>query len=758
MVVKKGDLRSGEEGRQLETMERFSRFVLRHKLAVALLTLAAAAAGLAATAALIVNASERNAYPGLPAYEANQKITQLYGNGGYERPFVPVVTLPEGTTVDSPGVTAALERAFASVAGALGARVTSYADTGDRSLIGGGGRTVFGLVFGGPVEQGGIPGSALGETPDLTESIVEAMNPELPTGAALYVTGLDTLAETGDRGGLDVPVKLLVGTVVSTAVLLWAFRSALAFVPLLIAFVAMPVAFIALLGVSALIEVHETTLMMIPLFGLGVAIDYALLLITRWREERMHGHRNEEAVHRAMKTAGHAVLASGGAVAIGLATMVVLPIPLLRSLGVGGTLVAASSVLVSLTLLPIILATAGPRLDRGRERSATHNPSAHGQSNGMPDKQKLAERGWAAWAEGVVRFRWLSALGAGSILVALTVVGLGINLAVPETKNLAASGPGYDGLVVLQDAGLPSGVLTSFDVFVPPGTDATVVASKLAALPGVATAVAPENADWRRDGSAVISVIPVDEGGTAAGRETVAKVIDAVPAGTMVGGNVVQQMDYVTATYSAFPLMLGIISLVTFVMLARTLRSLLLPLKAIVLNLLSLGAVLGAMVILWQFGWGTEAVLGVSPNGALGTFVPLTIFAFLYGLSMDYEVFILTRMREAYDRTGSTREAVVEGIGRTGRLVTCAALILFLTFATVATGGELDVAIFASGVAVGILLDAVLIRALLLPAVVAMMGKWNWWLPDWAARVLRVPPSPLREDAATHRPTAVGEG
>ncbi len=720
-------------------MEKLSGFVLRRKLLVSLLAVAAFVAGLAATAALIPNVSERNAYPGLPAYEANQKITRTYGNGGYERPFVPVITLPAGTTVDSPGVREDLGRAFAAISDENDARVVSYADTGDESFVGDGGRTTFGLVFGGPVEQGGIPGSALGETPDLTPIIVEAIGTELPAGATVQVTGLDTLAQTGDRGGLNVPVKLLVGTVVSVFVLLWAFRSALAFVPLLIAFVSIPVAFIGLLGGGTVMEVHETTLMMLPLFGLGIAIDYALVLISRWREERARGHRADEAVRRAMATAGHAVVFSGAAVAIGLLTMVVLPIPLLRSLGVGGALTAAASVLVSLTLLPIILASIGGRLDRGR--FATVKPDGE------------VGRIWTAWARGIVRFRWIAALGAGGILVALATIGLGINLSVPETRNLATSGPGHEGLAALREAGVPSGTLTSFDVFVPSGINPGAVASQLAALPGVATVAAPENAGWRRGGSAVISVVPTDEGGTAAGRETIRRVIDTVPDGTMVGGNAAQQMDYVDATYTAFPLMLGLVSLVTFVMLARAFRSLLLPLKAILLNLLSLGAVLGAMVVLWQWGFGTEAVLGIPSDGSLGTFVPVTIFAFLYGLSMDYEVFILARMREEYDRTGSTREAVVEGIGRTGRLVTCAALMLFLSFATVATGGELDVAIFASGISLGIVLDATLVRAVLVPAFVALMGRWNWWLPVWAARALRVPASPLRDEPTKPPPS-----
>ncbi|PID95901.1 MAG: hypothetical protein CSA84_07670 [Actinomycetales bacterium] len=149
-------------------------------------------------------------------------------------------------------------------------------------------------------------------------------------------------------------------------------------------------------------------------------------------------------------------------------------------------------------------------------------------------------------------------------------------------------------------------------------------------------------------------------------------------------------------------------------------------------------------MLLWQWGWGTEAVFGIRPDGSVGTFVPVTVFAFLYGLSMDYEVFILSRVREEFDRTGSTPRAVINGVARTGRLVTAAALILFFAFASMSMGGELDVAVFASGLALGILLDATVIRALLVPATVAMIGRWNWWLPAWLARSLRVEPAVSR--------------
>ncbi|MEI5006926.1 MMPL family transporter [Streptomyces sp. PmtA] len=730
-------------------MKKLCDFVLERKRFVRMLVILLLLAGGGAIGLLIPNMDEGNAYPGLPAYEANQKIMQTYGNGGYERPFVPVVTLPEGQRADSPEARDALGRAFDAAGERVNARVASYANTQDKAFLGEDGRTTFGLVFGGPVEQGGLPGSALGEAPPLGPEITDAMRDELPPGSEIRVTGLDTLAQGSDTGGLNVPVKLVVTIGAAIVVLLYVFRSALAFVPLLTALVAVPVSFLGLLAASPFITVHETTVIMLPLLGVGIAIDYALILVTRWREEEAKGHHGDEAVRRAMATSGHAIVFSAGAVAIGLVTMVLLPIPLLRSLGVGGMMVTAASALISLTLLPLLLSSSSRRLARRREQGKP--------TRGGLEREASAGRFWTGVAQHVVRFRWLVASVTSAALLALGVASFGLNLSVPTTDRLADSGAGRAGLTELTDSGAPSGALTAFDVYVPEGTDPAGVADTLRGTEGIYAVAAPDGSRWRQDGSAVLTVLPSDEGGSAAGEDTIARVVEQVPDGVLVGGNVTQQLDYVDVTYTAFPWMLAVLSLVTFVMLARAFRSLLLPLKAILLNLLSLGAVLGAMVVLWQWGWGTAVLFGIEPDGSIGTFVPVTIFAFLYGLSMDYEVFILARMREEYDRTGSTKEAVVRGVGRTGRLVTCAALILFCSFASMASGGELDVTIFASGIALGIIIDATLIRGLLVPAAVAMMGKWNWWLPAGVARLLRVEPSPLREEREMPGPASEGE-
>ena len=261
---------------------------------------------------------------------------------------------------------------------------------------------------------------------------------------------------------------------------------------------------------------------------------------------------------------------------------------------------------------------------------------------------------------------------------------------------------------------------------------------------GIHGAVAPGAAEWRRDGTALVEAIPVPDSGSDEGEATLEGVRQAAHGAgpnVRVGGQPAANADFIDAVYGSFPLMIALIAITTFILLARAFRSRLLPAKAIVLNVLSVAAAWGVLVLVWQHGYGSEAIWGIQATGSIPAWMPLMVFAFLFGLSMDYEVFILSRMREEYDRTGSPATAVVRGIGRTGRLVTSAALILFLAFTSMASGPETDVKMMATGLAAGILLDATVIRALIVPAVIMLMGRWNWWLPSWPARLLRVEPS-----------------
>jgi len=726
-------------------MPRLTQFLLGHKLAVVAAWLVVLVAGGAAAGVVPDRLSQEFSFPGQEGYEANLAILEAYGNGGPGNPLVPVVELPAGTTVDSPGVADALERAFAGVAADPRLRVLAWpATTDERRLVVAGGRTVYGLVWGPYQGQDGAD-------PALAQALGDGLRRALPAGAAVQVTGLDALREAAaeEPAGTGVLVETLAGGLGALVVLAFVFGSFLALVPLLIAAVAILTTFLAVLGLTGLVEVSFIVQFLVALIGLGVAIDYSLLLVTRWREELAAGRDREQAVHRAMATAGRAVVTSGGTVAVGLLALVLLPVPFLRSIGYAGLLIPLAATAVTLTLLPVLLATIGPRLDWPAGRRALRRG---------PGRGRAAGRLWTGWAAGVARHRWLATLAALAVLVPLGVAALGLRLGEPPAEVLARSGPAREALDRLERAGVGGGALNPIEVLVPAGTDRQAAAERLGRLPGVQVAVAPSGPAWQREGTALVSVLPVAETSGDAGEATLQRVRDLAAAelpGARVGGSGALAIDATRSLYGSFPLMLAAVAVVTFVLLARAFRSLLLALKAIVLNLLSIGAAYGVLVLVWQDGHGSEAIWGIPATGAIAIWVPLMAFAFLYGLSMDYEVFLLARMREEYDATGSTPTAIVQGLGRIGRLVTSAALILFLAFASMATVPELDVKIMATALGAGILLDATVLRALLVPALVALLGRWNWWLPPWAARLLRVPPSaPAPEPARPAREPA----
>ena len=270
---------------------------------------------------------------------------------------------------------------------------------------------------------------------------------------------------------------------------------------------------------------------------------------------------------------------------------------------------------------------------------------------------------------------------------------------------------------------------------------ANTVTAQLDRVPGIATVARSTASDSNRAGNTVLLAIPRAETVNASSLQPVSAVREAVrntPGVIGVAGDGAIELDYQHAVFGNFPLMFAVIALLTIALLARAFRSVVLAVKAVLLNLISMAATFGVITWFWQQGHGSSAIFGIPATGAITFWIPLMVFAFLFGLSMDYEVFILARVREEYDRTGSTDAAIVEGLGRTGRLVTSAALILFLAFASLAAAPDTDVKVLATGLGVGILLDATLVRALLLPALVSLFGRWNWWFPRPVARVLRV--------------------
>jgi putative drug exporter of the RND superfamily len=444
-----------------------TRWVLAHKRTVVISWLVLTVAGIAVASAATDALKPGYSVPGKEGWETNEAIAARYGDTGRDTPpLVPVVTLPEGKTVDTKGVRAELAVIDDRLREAVpGARIASFASTGDRTFVSEDGRTVFALAYPPP-----DPHSQWGEAREAARAADRALEGVTVAGAPVRLTGIDALQEDSgsDSQGTSVLVETLIGGFGALLVLVFVFGSFLAFVPLLMAFVSIMTCWVPLLLLAKTTDVSPVVQFLVALIGLGVAIDYSLLVVSRWREERSHGASGEAAVQRSMETAGSAVVFSGITVAIGLLALVALPLPFLRSIGYGGMLIPLVSVLVAITLLPIVLAKLGPRLDWPHRRTDAR-----------------ASRLWTRWAEAVSRRRWLAA-GAGlAVLAALVVAGTDIRLGIHDADTLAKSGDAKEGLVALEEAGIGEGALLPHEILIDGNTDPQRVAERLRELDGI---------------------------------------------------------------------------------------------------------------------------------------------------------------------------------------------------------------------------------------------------------------------------------
>ncbi len=707
-------------------MRRWAEFVLKHRRWVIGFWLLVIVVGGALSSKVNNRLTIDFSLPGQPGTDTAQKIQNLTGSGGFTSPYLVTVTVPQGKVTDARNKNA-VNKAFDALGhpDALNLptqpqlRVLDAQSTGDQNaFVTDDGKTAYAMVF---YKFDHSPTQKL-----LTDPIKALVKSSAPAGSTIGITGEDVLASGDSSSGPGVLGEVLLGGVGALAVLLFVFGSFLAFLPLIVAAASILATFIMLLPITYATNVSFIVEFLVALIGLGVAIDYSLLFVTRWREEKDHGRDNHEAVVVAMQTAGRAVVFSGVTVAIGLLALIVLPVPFMRSMGYGGALIPVASVLTTLSFTPAILGGIGPRIDWPKLRH-----------------ESRASKFWSRWARGVVKYRIASAVAALAMLGVLIAAFFGVKIGQASSASLAHSGQAYRALHTLETGGVPNGALTPIEILVK--SDPAVVAkvtTDVAKADGITSVVTSASSSVR--GQTVLVAIPKNETVNSKSVDvvrTVQKVLDGEDGVIGSTGLGTAQIDFLHAVYGNFPLMLAIIALLTYVLLARAFRSLLLPLKAIILNLLSLGATFGAMVFFWQEGHGSKAIFNIAATGAVTFWIPLMVFAFLFGLSMDYEVFILSRIREEYDGARSTDAAVIEGIGRTGRLVTCAALILFLAFTALATGPGTDLKTMATGLGIGIILDATIVRALLVPALVSLFGKWNWYLPAWAAKILRVEPS-----------------
>jgi putative drug exporter of the RND superfamily len=668
--------------------------------------------------------------PGKSAYEANQRTLKTFGTG--VRPPDVVVFHSAGDVTKSPAIAAAMKRAAAVLPGA---RTSSYYSTHDLMYVSRDRHTTFEEVY--------PAGPSKFDSKSKAVEVRAAAARGLPSGIQVEVTGHDPLEEASTHGssGGNVLVEAVIGGLGAIVILLFVFGTLPAIlIPIAVAAAAILNTFTLVWALTYITNVSIIVQFLIALVGLGVAIDYALLMIFRFRDELREGEDVETALVETMTHAGRSVIVSGSTVAVGLLSMVILPLPFIRSIGIGGMLIPAVSVLAAITLMPALLATLGERINSVRLLPKRFVDRGHPEDGA-----------WGRWARFVLRRPWPVAIVGAAIVAVLVALGVQLNPNESQLKNFPGTGTAIAGRTLLADAGFSPGVMKPFVTLVEHGGNAQPIAASERHVSGIVGATVPPGPGWHRGPDTLVEAFPAIDG-AAPGIQGIIDRTNSVLRGTdgTLGGVPAVDRDFVHAVYGNFPYVLAFVLVLTLVLLTRAFRSIVLPIKAAILNLVSLGAAFGIVVFIFQEGHGSS-LWNITATQAITAWIPLMIFAFLFGLSMDYEVFMLTRMREAYDETGSTDRAIELGLSRTGKLVTSAALILMFAFLVLSSSPGFEIKEFAIGLAAGIIFDATVIRALLVPAVMKLLGDANWWLPHWTRRALLMRDERRREPALEGR-------
>lgn len=694
------------------------RFILRHKVLVVITWVVLTTVGILTLPRIGPRLDYTYTTPGQPGFEANLEITGRFGIDPAFESMLPVLTLPAGLDMTSPEGRKLAADTFAAVRHAGPVLYQDYATTQDPVFLLDGGRSTWALVS--------IPNPDYGPGLHVEGHVEPAIAAAVPAGTSLQMTGFAKMLSNAGPNASSLAHGMMFGALLALVTLFVVYGSAIAVLPILMAIPTICVTFLCVFALTYVANVSYFVEYMVVLLSLGIGIDFSLIVVVRWREEREKGRSNEEAVVSAAENAGRAVMLSGLTAATGLLSLVVLPVPFLRSLGFGGMLIPFVAVLAAVTLLPVCLAVMGPALDKlslWRSASTTYS------------------RAWESWGRFVLRHQWKAAL-IGTILVLVTTLPVfSMKTGEPLISSLPQLGPPATAFHQLEKNGIPSAVDFPIYVMTHGGAAAVQEATRIARqTPGVYAVLAPNDPSFRKGSDALLTVIARAEGSLTEGKAIVGRLRERLadlPGGAAeVGGSTAEDISFTEAVYGTFPLLLSVVSLATLVILVWSLRSIVLPIKAVVLNIVSLGSAFGFMVFFWQEGHGSALIYGVPATDAIRAWIPTVVFASLFGLSMDYEVFVLARIREEYDRSQSTEQAVVTALARTGRLVTCAALILMVTFLSLSIDPNQLVKISSTTLAVGVIMDAVIIRTLLVPALVALMGRWNWWMPGGLARYL----------------------
>jgi RND superfamily putative drug exporter len=602
---------------------------------------------------------------------------------------------------------------------------------------------------------------------------VDGIKVALAGGPSFYAD-IQIVSET------DLQRSELISLPLAAIVLLLVFGSAVAAgLPLAVGGATVLVALAAIFGIAQATRMSIFVLNLTTLLGLGLGVDYSLLLVSRFREELGRGAKLGDAVQRTVATAGRAVFFSGVTVMLGLAGLALFDFAILRSIGIAGAITVAIAVASSVTLMPALLSLLGPRVNRLAIRRLGSG--------------KVNERGpWARLARAVMRRPIAVALPTLALLIALGTPWLGVRFNAPDGSILPERVPSRQALDALTDAfgegsfsPMTAAVRTdgpvtsaanikllydwvqalqadprvarvdsivsidprltltqyqllysssSADGATPPDRYAAQILSFTTAGDLTTVSITPTNGPNRPESRALVGELRAAHPGTI-GAGTPSAITPPAGLNALIGGGAAEIVDVVDTISGEFPRTAAVVILATLLILAVLLRSIVLPIKAVVMNTLSILASFGALVWIFQDG-NLSALLGFAPLGFVETTIPVILFCVLFGLSMDYEVFLLTRMREIYDRTGDNAAAVAGGLERSGRIITSAALIVVVVAGSFVFAEIVLIKALGVGVAIAVALDATIVRALLVPATMRLFGKWNWWAPRWMERLL----------------------
>jgi RND superfamily putative drug exporter len=671
------------------------------------------------------------------AYDALEaKFPEMSGDGMQ-------VVLHEEDGVTGAAVRKAVEAAVVEVAGQDGvSSVSSPYAPGQRMVSEDGTTAVATVRF--TDRAADIDGGTL-------EAAQDAFGPVADTGVQVEFGGAALDAENHPSGSEAI------GLAAAVLVLLLAFGSVFAMlVPLITAMLALGLGMGAIFLLTGYVSIGTAGPVVAAMIGMGVGIDYALLVVTRHREGLAKGHGAEDSIAIALSTAGRSVLVAGTTVIIAILSLYAIGIPFVATLGLASAITVATTLLAAVTLLPALLGVFGDKLDRFRVRRARLD---HGDGRAS---------GWHRWTHHVQRRPWPYLVAAVAVLATMAIPLLDLRLGTADAGS-APEGSTERAAYELVDDSFGAGwtgpllITAEYEHSTTKQTQeaATGLAAEVAAVDGVEQ-VAPPVVNEAGD-TAVLTVVPTTSPDAKATEDLVHRLRDDVltdptsGASVHVGGATATNIDLADKLAERMPWFMGFVVGLSFLLLLVEFRSIFVPIKAAIMNLLSVGAAYGAVVAVFQWGWFSD-LFGAQP-GPIESFAPMMLFAVLFGLSMDYEVFLLSRVREEYLRTGQAGPAVADGIAATARVITAAASVMVVVFASFLLNDDRVVNLFGFGLAVAIAIDATIVRLVLVPALMAVAGRVAWYMPRWMDRALpKIGIEPHPVDPVAHELDQEGPG